>query len=344
MIKNFLIVVLATVSLHACAKVTPQAEKAVSQDAEIVASQESKVADITATTTESQQTAATNESQQTAATYEIDCAAANDSAEISQWLKESEGVPAEQLPDFFGKKFLGRPYVGKTLEHTKTEKLVINTRQLDCTTFTENVMALTITRKLGKSTFKDFCEVLMNLRYEKPFGGQDNEPRVAYSHRNHYFTGWAISNIAQGYFQEITEPKSAFTGVQHVKVDFMTKNPQYYVMLDETPTTRDSIAAMEKRLSDPKCNTYPFFPKDKLKNTNTKEFRDAIHEGDIVIILTNKAGLDTQHITLAHWENDGLHIRHASSIRKKVVNEPLTLYQYLQNQKSATGVRILRLK
>lgn len=276
--------------------------------------------------------------------YEIDDVY-GDSAVICSWLKDAEGVADNDLVLFFFKKMLGRPYVAHTLENNAREKLVVNVRDLDCTTSTENIMALSICRKTNHLAFNDFCDVLMNIRYEKPCGGEEHEPRVAYSHRNHYFTGWANSNIAQGYFEEIVGPTKIFSGTQRVFVDYMTSHPQYYKMLNETPTTADSIKAMERKLSDPKHNTYKFIPKENLKNTNTDEFRQWIHEGDIVVILTNKAGLDTQHITMAHWGDDKqLHIMHASSLRKQVVFEPLTLYQYLMNQKSATGVRILRLK
>ena len=45
---------------------------------------------------------------------------------------------------FFARKLLGIPYVAHTLEVNKTEKLVVNLRQLDCTTFVENVVALSL--------------------------------------------------------------------------------------------------------------------------------------------------------------------------------------------------------
>lgn len=44
---------------------------------------------------------------------------------------------------WFGKKFIGVPYVGGTLDRAEEEKLVINTSELDCTTFVEIVTALT---------------------------------------------------------------------------------------------------------------------------------------------------------------------------------------------------------
>lgn len=276
--------------------------------------------------------------------YEIDDVY-GDSAKIAQWIKDAEGVADKDLVLFFFNKLKGQPYVAHTLENNAREKLVINVRDVDCTTSTENIMAMAICRKQNKTTFADFCEILKNIRYEMPYGGEDHEGRVAYSHRNHYFTGWANSNIAQGYFEEITQPASIFSATQRVTVDYMTAHPQYYKMLNETPTTADSIKLMERKLSDPKHNSYKYIPKSRLANTNTEEFRNAIHEGDIVVILTNKQGLDTQHITMAHWGDDKqLHIMHASSLRKQVIYEPLTLYQYLQNQKTATGVRIIRLK
>ena len=259
-----------------------------------------------------------------------------DSMEICRWLVEAATVPAEESPViWFGKKFLGRPYVAHTLEKHKRERLIVNTRELDCTTFTENVMALELCRRNGKTSFGDFCQYLRNIRYEKDMD-------IDYVYRNHYFTGWANSNIARGYFAEIAKPDNLFSATQNVFVDYMSKHADSYKMIRETPNYLPGIRAMEKRLSG---GRYKYIPKSAFVNTNTPEFRAAIQEGDIVIILTDILGLDTQHITLAHWHsNDGqLHIMHASSLHKKVVFEPLTLYKYLQRQKKSRGVRVLRL-
>ena len=43
---------------------------------------------------------------------------------------------------FFARKLLGLPYVAHTLEVNRRERLVVNLRQLDCTTYVENVVAL----------------------------------------------------------------------------------------------------------------------------------------------------------------------------------------------------------
>ena len=47
---------------------------------------------------------------------------------------------------------------------------------------------------------------------------------------------------------------------------------------------------------------------------------------------------------LAVWHEDGLHLMNASSIHKKVIDEPMTLYQYLQKQTSRVGICLMRMK
>ena len=57
---------------------------------------------------------------------------------------------------WFARQFLGIPYVAHTLEVNDDEQLVVNTRQLDCTTLVETVMALTICAHQGKRTWNDY--------------------------------------------------------------------------------------------------------------------------------------------------------------------------------------------
>ncbi|MBQ2498070.1 MAG: DUF1460 domain-containing protein, partial [Prevotella sp.] len=57
---------------------------------------------------------------------------------------------------------------------------------------------------------------------------------------------------------------------------------------------------------------------------------------------TSKKGLDTSHVGIAVWHKDGLHLLNASMIHKKVVEEPMTLKQYMQKHLSQTGIRVVR--
>jgi hypothetical protein len=100
------------------------------------------------------------------------------------------------------------------------------------------------------------------------------------------------------------------------------------------------IRQQEQNLSGLKAR---YIPKSALRRT-TKALRQAIHDGDIIAITCNKKGLDIAHLGFAVWQKDGLHLLNASMLHKKVVEEPMTFYQYLQKHPSHTGIRVLRLK
>lgn len=233
---------------------------------------------------------------------------------------------------YFARQLKGIPYVAHTLENNDTEQLVINLRQLDCTTYVENVVALTLCVNEGKLSFEAFCNNIKRLRYE---GGQ--EPR--YNRRLHYFTSWIEDNTKMDLCHEVQAPNPPFTGVQKVNVDYMTKHVDKYRMLD---INRKDVAEIRKNEMAISGKTYRYIPKLQIKNSRL--LRNTIKDGDIIAIITNKKGLDTQHIGFAVWHKDGLHLLNASSIHKKVVEEPLTLAQYLARHKTMTGIRIVRLK
>lgn len=233
---------------------------------------------------------------------------------------------------YFARRLRGVPYVAHTLEVNKTEKLVVNLRQLDCTTYVENVLALSLCMDRKSYTFEDFCDNLCKIRYR---GGA--EPH--YVKRLHYFTDWIENNTAKGICREIQEPRPPFTGTQRVKVGYMSSNPGKYKMLRENSSYLPAIAEMEKKVNG---KTYKYIPKSEIKNT--KLLRETIHNGDIIAITTTLNGLDIQHIGFAVWHKDGLHMLNASSIHHKVVEEPMTLYRYLLGKKTMTGVRIVRIK
>lgn len=217
------------------------------------------------------------------------------------------------------------------MEINKKEKLVINLRQLDCTTYVENVVALTMCVKQKKYTFKNFCDNLKKIRYRK--GGEPH-----YTSRLHYFTDWIEDNTAKGLCKEIQTPNPPFTKLQKINVYYMSKNPNKYKMLKENPQYIDAIKKTEQNINK---KSYRYIPKSEVKNNNLT--RNTIKDGDIIATTTSLNGLDIQHLGFAVWHKDGLHMLNASSLHHKVVEEPMTLYNYLQKQKTMTGIRIVRL-
>lgn len=233
---------------------------------------------------------------------------------------------------FFARKLLGIPYVAHTLEVNKTEKLVVNLRQLDCTTFVENVVALNLCVKQKKYSFKAFCDNLCKIRYS---GG--SVPH--YTMRLHYFTDWIEDNEEKGLCTELQAPDPPFSAVQNINVYYMSSNPDKYKMLKAHPEYLPDIAKMEKKINR---KSYRYIPKAGI--TNTALLRNTVKDGDIIALTTSLKGLDIQHIGFAVWHKDGLHLINASSLRHKVVEETMTLYNYLQKQRTMTGARIVRLK
>ena len=86
--------------------------------------------------------------------------------------------------------FEGTPYVASTLEK-EPEGLVVNLRELDCTTFMETVLALCRTLKGNQLTFETYCDNLQYLRYR--------DGRITdYTDRLHYMTDWFYENERKG--------------------------------------------------------------------------------------------------------------------------------------------------
>jgi hypothetical protein len=233
---------------------------------------------------------------------------------------------------YFARQFLGIPYVAHTLEVNDEEQLVVNTRQLDCTTLVETVTALTLCAQNGETTFADYTKRLRQLRYRG--GIIENYPS-----RLHYFSDWITDKERMGIVEEIQSPVPPFSGVQKLNINFMSRYPQSYKALKAHPEHIDVIRQQEHKLTG---LTFRFIPKQKVYNTAL--LRKTVHDGDIIAITCSKPGLDIAHLGFAVWKKDGLHLLNASQLHKKVVEEPMTLRKYLSKHASHTGIRIIRVK
>ena len=265
--------------------------------------------------------------------YQVDATySQSDISRINSLLREASQL--KEKPKswmlWFGKKFIGVPYVGGTLDRAEEEKLVINTSELDCTTFVEIVTALTRCMSgNGKRDFSDFCRQLQHVRY---INGE-----IAYEKRQHYFTVWISDNAEEGIVTDI-QNNPPFTKVQHVSVNWMTTHQQSYKMLKNNAKRLQGIKALEEQISG---KSYRYIPKEQI--VDSRLFRNTIHNGDILVMITNKKGLDTTHIGIASWHQDGLHMLNASSIHKKVIDEPMLLRTYMMKHPSPIGIRVCRI-
>ena len=255
-----------------------------------------------------------------------------DSLTICRLLDEAQTLPrTTNFPLFFARKFLDIPYVAHTLEINDDERLVVNTRQLDCTTLVETVTALTLCAYRHLFTWRDYLNALTAMRYRH---AQIDD----YTSRIHYFTEWITLNTEAGIVTEIQAPDPPFSAVQHVDVSYMSTHPKSYKALREHPEFVDAIREMERQVTG---GTFRYIPKQAVRNYTL--LRRVINDGDIIAITCKKAGLDIAHLGFAVWKDGRLHLLNASMLHKKVVEEPLTLYQYLQKHSTHTGIRIIRI-
>lgn len=252
-----------------------------------------------------------------------------DSIKICQVLKQADEKNGTLE---VARQFMNIPYVGQTLEVNDQERLVVNTRQLDCTTLVETVTALTLCVRNNRRTWTDYLDVLRQLRY------RDGKLQ-GYTSRLHYFSDWIDNKTKMDLVTEVQKPNPPFTAVQRLIINYMSQHPQSYRSLKEHPEQVSVIRKQEQALTG---KSYRFIPKTALKNS--KLLRQTIKDGDILAITCNKKGLDIAHLGFAVWRKDGLHLLNASQLHKKVVEEPMTLYQYMQQHKTFTGIRVVRIK
>lgn len=251
-----------------------------------------------------------------------------DSLTICRLLKQA---PQQAPTLWFARQFHDIPYVAHTLEVNDQEQLVVNTRELDCTTLVETVTALTLCVKQEKRQWEDYLQMLCTLRYRQ--GVLDG-----YTSRLHYFTDWILDKQQMGLVSEIQQPNPPFTAVQRINVNFMSQHPEYYQALKANPSLVPVIRQQEQALTG---KTFRYIPKQEVKNT--KLLRQTVKDGDIIAITCNKKGLEIAHLGFAVWQKDGLHLLNASQLHHKVVTEPMTLRQYLGKHKTHTGIRVIRI-
>ena len=255
-----------------------------------------------------------------------------DSITICRLLSEARRQPAEtNIPLFFARHFLGIPYVAHTLEAQGDERLVVNTRQLDCTTLVETVTALTQCAYRQQYSWQAYLKALTAMRYRK--GVIDRYPS-----RIHYFTEWITQNSKTGLVAELQQPNPPFMAIQTVDVNYMSNHPESYQALRQHPDYVGEIREMEQRVSG---QQFRYIPKARVGRS--AELRKVIRDGDIIAITCKKAGLDIAHLGFAVWKKGNLHLLNASQLHKKVVEESMTLWQYLQKHPSHTGIRIIRI-
>lgn len=234
-----------------------------------------------------------------------------------------EAEPVGDVMAGIGISFIGTPYVAHTLEVPGPEHLVVNLQGLDCTTFVENVLALSRCVKLKQTSFEAFTKQLQLIRYRSGI-------IRGYPSRLHYFIDWVGDNEKKGIVRDVTRELG---GVPLEKsIDFMSTHPKSYSQLS-SKSVLDSIRVAEQRLSSAE---HFYIPKAQVAEVQSK-----LQSGDIIGLATSISGIDVTHIGLVAVKDGTPYYLHAPLSGGAVQLSKNSLAEYLAGGK-ATGIIVAR--
>ncbi|RNC64629.1 N-acetylmuramoyl-L-alanine amidase-like domain-containing protein [Proteiniphilum sp. X52] len=233
-------------------------------------------------------------------------------------------APTDSLLEKTALFFLNFPYRSHTLEMPGEEKLVVNLREFDCTTFVESVIALVRTARSQSPGFDIFLHELQRIRY------REGDLR-GYASRLHYTSDWFYDNEKKGFLKNSS---AGLGGIREEKtIDFMTTHRNAYRQLKNDEVLLQEMQVIENGINE--RNGLYYLPKECIAGKAS-----LIPHMSMIAFTTSIKGLDVTHVGFAFQEEGRLTFIHASSTREKVVIDQKTLSDYCAGQPSCTGVAI----
>jgi len=240
-------------------------------------------------------------------------------------------------------RFLGTPYklgpLGEGPDGEFDRDPTISFRQLDCTTYVEEVMAISLEPDLARAK-----STLQKIRYK---GGV-----VRYDQRNHFpEIDWIPNNIAAGYLRDITREVA---GEKTKSVSRTISKPQWYEHMEE----KDLSAGFEGESAERKAArvarwrelgkqyqdeqaTLEYLPMESLP-----EFIDRIPSGTVVNLIREPSAQEPFPILVSHQmlliaTPEGRVIRHAA-FGKTVEQVPALafFYRYFNAKWRVLGINL----
>jgi hypothetical protein len=224
-----------------------------------------------------------------------------------------------------GQFFLGTPYVACTLEGDGPERLQLNLHELDCTTFVENVLALSVVAGEDSIDWNAFKKQLTYVRYR-------HGVLEGYPSRLHYASDWLSDNQSKGLFSLLDFSRAGASF--HPNVYYMSTHPDAYMALKTNSDFLPLIVAQEESINN---LIFRYLPKEMVSPE-----APGIHSGDIIAITTSMKGLDFSHLGIALRKEGMVYLLHASSAGGKVLISDKSLSEYLAGIKKHTGIVVAR--
>lgn len=195
--------------------------------------------------------------------------------------------------------------------------------------FVNNAIALAKTsQKASNAELMTFSDELVAISCRK--GADAGFPSIMY-----HGADWIGDNIARGNLRELTEDYAGVVA-RTKSLDEMTRKRGNYAAL------ADSAAFETVRMTEMGFRTHRI-PSLKKETIKKKEVMEDLQNGDIIILVPNRDGIDIYDIGIISMENGAPHLIHVSPQTHKVVKETDDLARYMALvTKHFQGYRILR--
>jgi hypothetical protein len=223
--------------------------------------------------------------------------------QLNQIFRQASEINnTSQRIDFLSKLFLSTPYKPSTLIGNKDmpELFVINLAEVDCLTFIEYIEAMRMS-----GSFEEFKETLKGVRYR---AGE-----IAFEKRKHFFSDWTGSEPV--YVKDITEILGGYR-TEKVEKILNLKDISGTLFLDGIEVQRREIKYIPAGFIDELVINRPV----------PKVLSWGLETGDYIGIYSELPGLDVSHVGIAIKYKKIVYLRHASSQKKKVIDEDLKGY------------------
>lgn len=210
-------------------------------------------------------------------------------------------------------------------------ELRVNMQRYSPLMFINTVIALTKASEFpGKSDWHLFLKELEDVSCRR--GENKGFPSIMY-----HTSDWIGDNISRGKIIELTENYNGVVA-RTKSLDEMTRKRNNYAALSDS-NTFETVRMIEMGF---RTHRIPALKKETIKK---KEINDDLRNGDIIIFVPNRDGIDMYDIGIVAIENDAPHLIHLSPQTHKIVKEEDDIARYMALMtKYFQGYRILRLK
>ena len=192
------------------------------------------------------------------------------------------------LTEYFFRQLMEGSIATSLTQPQEEEHLIVSLSHVDCTTVMEDVLALALCYRDGRTTLADLKDYYRRMHYQNGV--------ITFATRNHYFT-WIMQSAIKEGFVECTspdEPTFPFTGLMDLQPSYMTRNKYLFrPQMDDENNYKAIALRQQQRVR------LTYIPRELLNMPQDSEL-GVIHDGDIMAVVCDQhswaRGVEIKHL------------------------------------------------